>query len=170
MRAKWKSLFAPLRRSAFRRLWLGMSLSFAGDRLKNIAQAWLVATTTGSSLAVGGIGMIAAIPQLFILVGGAVGDRMDRRRLLVTTQLAGAGLAAVVALLVVTGRILTWHIYVWALAAGLIWLFTRPAYKVMLTESVPADEVRPAAGLNSITESTLRLAVNAVGSLLLALV
>jgi MFS family permease len=170
MRTRFLSLLSPLHHRAFRRLWLSMSLSFAGDCLQNIAQAWLVATVTGSALAVGGIGMIAAIPQLFILVGGAVGDRLDRRRLLVTTQLVGAGLAAIVVLLVVTGRIVTWHIYLWALAAGLIWLFTRPAYKVILTESVPANEVRPAAGLNSITESTLRLMVNALGSLLLALV
>jgi len=170
MRSRFLSLLSPLHRRAFRRLWLSMSLSFAGDRLQDMAQAWLVATTTGSALAVGGIGMVAAIPQLFILVGGAAGDRLDRRRLLVATQLAGAGLALIVALLVVTGRIAPWHIYVWALAAGLIWLFTRPAYKVMLTESVPADEVRPAAGLNSITESTLRLVVNGLGSLLLALV
>lgn len=147
-----------------------MGLSYAGDRLQDLAQTWLVATLTGSALAVGGIGILAAIPQLFILVGGAIGDRVDRRRLLVVSQLAGAALGLALALLVFTGRIAVWHIYVWALVSGVIWMFSRPAFKVMLTESVPKDEVRPATSLNSITESSIIVLSNLGGSLLLAMV
>lgn len=161
-------LFAPLRHADLRRLWIGMGLSYAGDRLQDLAQAWLVATLTGSALAVGAIGILAAIPQLFILVGGAIGDRVDRRRLLIIAQLAGAGLALVVALLVNNGWIRVWHIYLWALASGVVWMFSRPAFKVMLTESVPVDEVRAATSLNSMTESSILVLSNLGGSLLLA--
>jgi Transmembrane secretion effector len=54
--SSWRRLVpAPLRRALFRRLWLGMSASYAGDRLQQLAQAWLVATLTDSALAVGWI-------------------------------------------------------------------------------------------------------------------
>jgi MFS family permease len=103
-----------------------MGLSYAGDRLQEMAQAWLVASLTHSALAVGGIGMVAALPQLFILVGGAIGDRLDRRRLLIGAQLAGAALASVITLLVFSERVKIWNIYAWALASGVVWLFSRP--------------------------------------------
>jgi len=45
----------PLRRATFRQLWVGMATSYAGDRLQQLAQAWLVATLASSALAVGGI-------------------------------------------------------------------------------------------------------------------
>jgi hypothetical protein len=55
-------MFAPLKRPTFRTLWAGMGLSYAGDRLQELAQGWLVATLTSSALVVGGIGMLSSIP------------------------------------------------------------------------------------------------------------
>jgi MFS family permease len=159
---------APLKRPAFRRLWAAMGLSYAGDRLQELAQAWLVATISQSALAVGAISVVAAIPQLFMPLGGVIADQVDRRRLLVTGQLVGAGAALIVGILVFTGRLALWHIYGWAFVAGLIWLVSRPAFKVMLTESVPRDEVPAATGLNSMTETSAMVAVNSLGSALLA--
>ena len=57
---------APLRRALFRRLWLGMSVSYAGDRLQQLAQVWLVATLTDSALAVDhGAGYILTRPARY---------------------------------------------------------------------------------------------------------
>ena len=159
---------APLKHPAFRRLWAAMGLSYAGDQLQVLAQAWLVATISQSALAVGAIGIIGAVPQLFMPVGGVIADQADRRRLLVTGQLVGASAALIVGILVLTGQIALWHIYAWAFLAGLIWLISRPAFKVMLTESVPREEVPAAAGLNSMTETSAMVAVNSLGSGLLA--
>jgi MFS family permease len=158
---------APLRRARFRQLWLGMASSYAGDRFQQLAQAWLVATLTNSALAVGWIATLGSIPQLFIPLGGVLADLVDRRRLLITWQLVGAAATAVVAILVLTGHIVVWHIYVWAVINGLIALLSRPAYKVVLTEVVPPDEVRPAVAINSMTETTSMVVVNGVGGVLL---
>jgi MFS family permease len=158
---------APLRRASFRQLWLGMASSYAGDRFQQLAQAWLVATLTNSALAVGWIATLGSIPQLFIPLGGVLADLVDRRRLLITWQLVGAAATAVVAILVLTGHIVVWHIYVWAVINGLIALLSRPAYKVVLTEVVPPDEVRPAVAINSMTETTSMVVVNGVGGVLL---
>jgi MFS family permease len=92
-----------------------MAASYAGDRLQELAQAWLMAILTQSSaLSVGLISILASLPQLFMPVGGAVADQVDRRRLLIVGQLAGAAAAAVVGALVLAHRISPWHIYAWA--------------------------------------------------------
>jgi predicted MFS family arabinose efflux permease len=158
---------APLRRASFRQLWLGMACSYAGDRFQVLAQAWLVATLTSSALAVGWIGTLNSLPQLFMPLGGVIADLVDRRRLLITWQLVGAAATAAVAILVLADRIAVWHIYAWAVINGLIALLSRPAYKVVMTEVVPEDEVRPAVAINSMTETTSMVVVNGVGSVLL---
>ncbi len=158
---------APLRRARFRQLWLGMASTYAGDRFQQLAQAWLVATLTSSALAVGWISTLNSIPQLFMPLGGVIADLVDRRRLLITWQMVGAATTTVVAILVLVDRIAVWHIYVWAFINGLIALLSRPAYKVVLTEVVPPDEVRPAVAINSMTETTSMVVVNGVGSVLL---
>ncbi len=157
----------PLRRARFRQLWLGMASSYAGDRFQQLAQAWLVATLTSSALAVGWIATLGSIPQLFMPLGGVIADLVDRRRLLITWQMVGAAATTAVAVLVLVDRVAVWHIYAWAVINGLIALLSRPAYKVVLTEVVPPDEVRPAVAINSMTETTSMVVVNGVGSVLL---
>jgi len=158
---------SPLRRARFRQLWLGMACSYAGDRFQQLAQAWLVATLTSSAMAVGWISTLNSIPQLFMPLGGVIADLVDRRRLLITWQMVGAAATTAVAVLVLADRIAVWHIYAWAIVNGLIALLSRPAYKVVLTEVVPPDEVRPAVAINSMTETTSMVVVNGVGSVLL---
>jgi len=145
-----------------------MGLSYAGDRLQELAQAWLVAGLSQSSaLAVGGIGFLASLPQLLMPLGGAVADRVNRYRLMILCQLVGAGAAAGIGILVFKDWIQIWHIYAWALLAGSIWLLSRPSFKVVLTDSVPTAEVRAAVGLNSISETLAIVLVTGGGSLLL---
>jgi len=144
-----------------------MASSYAGDRFQQLAQAWLVATLTSSALAVGGISTLGSLPLLLLPLGGVIADLVDRRRLLITWQMVGAAATAVVALLVLVDRVAVWHIYAWAVINGLIALLSRPAYKVVLTEVVPPDEVRTAVAINSMTETTSMVVVNGVGSILL---
>ena len=161
------SLLSPLKRPTFRLLWIGMSLSYAGDRLQELAQGWLVATLTNSALAVGGIGVLSSVGMLLMPLGGVIADQVDRRRILIVGQWAGALLTGVMALLAFTGRLAVWQIYLWALITGLVWMIVRPAYKVIITQAVPQEEVRPAVSLNSITETGAIVASNVGGSALL---
>ncbi len=161
-------LLAPLRSKPFRILWAGMGLSYAGDRLQELAQGWLVATLTNSALAVGMISILASLPMFLMPLGGVVSDQLNRRRLIITGQICGAVLTALIALLAITHQLRVEHIYLWAFASGLIWLVMRPAYKVIITEVVPSDQIRPAVSLNSITETAAIVIMNAGGSALLA--
>jgi predicted MFS family arabinose efflux permease len=162
-------MLAPLKRPAFRTLWAGMGLSYAGDRLQELAQGWLVATLTCSALAVGGIGVLSSIPMLLMPLGGVIADQADRRRILLAGQWAGAFITGVMAYLAFTKQIAVWHIYVWAFISGMVWMVIRPAYKVIVTQAVPTEEVRPAVSLNSITETTAMVLMNTGGSALINL-
>ncbi len=159
---------APLRRPAFRRVWAGMSVSYGGDRLQQLAQGWLVATLTGSAVGVGLITALGSLPLLLLPLGGVIAEQIDRRRLLLVAQLVGATTTLSVAALIVGGQIVAWHIYAWAFVNGALTLVARPAYKVVLTEVVPAQEVRAAVAINAMTETGALVAVNAAGSMLLA--
>ncbi|NOZ28123.1 MAG: MFS transporter [Chloroflexi bacterium] len=158
---------APIRRAMFRRLWLSMGTSYAGDRLQDLAQSWLVATVTSSALAVGGIRALGSLPLLLMPIGGVIADALDRRRLLIAGQLAGAALTAGVAALVLLGRVTVWHIYAWVVLNSFIWVISRPSYKVVLTESVPLPEVRSAVAINSMTEMAVAVLVSGAGGVLL---
>ena len=165
------TLLAPLKHPAFRLLWAGMAASYAGDRLQELAQGWLVASLTQSSaMAVGWIGVLSAIPQLLMPLGGVVADRLDRRKLLIAGQFSGAAVSLVVGGLVLSGRVAPGHIYAWAVFSGFIWLVSRPAFKVIITQAVPAGLVRSAVALNSMSETLSMLVVNALGSLMVSAV
>jgi len=144
-----------------------MGLSYAGDRLQELAQGWLVATLTGSALAVGGIGVLSSIPMLLMPLGGVIADQVDRRRILIAGQWAGALITGVMAVLAFSQRIAVWHIYLWAFISGVVWMVIRPAYKVIVTEAVPAEEVRSAVSLNSVTETSALVLMNTGGSALI---
>ncbi len=157
-------MLAPLKRPVFRTLWAGMGLSYAGDRLQELAQGWLVATLTGSALAVGGLGVLSSIPMLLMPLGGVIADQTDRRRLLIAGQWAGALITGLMAVLALSNRIAVWHIYAWAFISGVVWMVIRPAYKVIVTEAVPSQEVRPAVSLNSVTETAALVLMTIGGS------
>ena len=160
-------MLSPLKRPGFRLLWFGMSFSYAGDRLQELAQGWLVATLTNSALAVGGIGILSSVGMLLMPLGGVIADQVNRRRILIVGQWTGAILTGAMAIVAYANRIEVWQIYVWALITGLVWMTVRPAYKVIITQAVPQEEVRPAVSLNSITETSAIVSTNIGGSALL---
>jgi MFS family permease len=94
----WRQLLlpdmAPLRESrSFRLLWIGQLISLSGSQLRLVALPYQIFLLTGSSFAVGLIGVFQAVPILVLsLFGGVIADAVDRRRLLLITQV---GLAAV---------------------------------------------------------------------------
>src|SRR5436190_8835389 len=101
----WQQLLlpdtAPLRESrSFRLLWIGQLISLSGSQLRLVALPYQIFLLTGSSFAVGLIGVFQAVPLLLLsLFGGVIADAVDRRRLLLVTQI---GLAAVSLALAVT--------------------------------------------------------------------
>src|SRR6202521_6366379 len=112
----------------FCKLWAGTAVSLFGYFFIYIAMAWLVLQLTGSSLALGTVLVVQALPRaVLMVVGGALADRISPR----LTMLGSMGLRTVVvaplAVLVLTGRVQMWQVYGIAAVFGIVDAFFLPA-------------------------------------------
>src|SRR5262245_25144346 len=153
----------------FRLFFAAQLISQVGTWMQTVAQSWLVLQLTDSPLLLGLIGTLQFGPiLLFSIVTGAFADRLSKRRLLVTTQLALATLAVVLAALVASGRIRYWHVGVVAVLAGLTQAFDAPARQSFLAEMVGRVDLVNAVALNSASFNAARVVGPALGGLLIA--
>jgi MFS family permease len=97
--------FSRLRRHRnYRLFFTGQVISVSGTWMQNIALAWLVVELTHSPLAVGALAFCRFLPfTIFGLVAGVVADRIDNRKLVITTQSVSMTFSAILAALVLTG-------------------------------------------------------------------
>lgn len=126
-----------LRIPNFRLLWVGEGISLLGDQFYFIALPWLVLQLTGNSnaFAVGVVLSLNHIPRaLFMLVGGALTDRFSPRAVMLGSNLARMGFVGILALLVLTGQIYLWMLYVFALSFGIADAFYYPAQTAIVPQ------------------------------------
>ena len=136
----------------FRKLWVATTLSLFGDFFSYIAMAWLVLQLTGSSLALGTVLVVQALPRaVLMVVGGALADRLSAR----LTMLGSMGLRAVfvapLALLVLTGRVQMWEVYAIAVVFGIVDAFFMPARSSILPQVVGDRELEPGNAILNVT-------------------
>ncbi len=135
---------------AYRRFWGSMLVSNVGSWLQLVAQGWLILALTDSPAYLGLYGLLRSVPTLTItLVGGAVADRFDRRRILLLTQTLAASLALSLGILDLTGLVRPWHILAIAFATATVMAFDNPARQAMVPSLVGNERVASAVGLNS---------------------
>ena len=153
------------------RLWAsGAIVSNTGTWMQRVAQDWLVLTglTHNSGVAVGITTGLQFAPMLLLApLAGAVADRVDRRRLLMATQSASGALALILGLLVVTGTVQLWQVYVLAGLLGVAAALDAPARQSFVSELVPVDDLPNAVGLNSASFHAGRLIGPGVAGLLI---
>jgi MFS family permease len=151
-RRGWAIDTAPLRNTAFRRLFLGVAATMLGQQMTLVAVPFQVYALTGSSLLVGVTSMVALVPLIvFGLLGGAISDAMDRRRLMLITSGGAAltsALLAVQALLPGGGNLaLLWVLTAFVSAFAAV---NQPTRFAVIPQLVGASEV-PAANALSMT-------------------
>jgi hypothetical protein len=154
---------------SFRKLWVATTLSLFGDFFSYIAMAWLVLQLTGSSLALGTVLVVQALPRaLLMVVGGALADRVSPR----LTMLGSMGLRAVVvaplAVLVLTGRVQMWEVYGIAAVFGIVDAFFLPARSSMLPKVVADHELEPGNAVLNVTMSASIILGPVLGGLIVA--
>jgi MFS family permease len=151
------TIWQPLRVRNFRLLWLGESVSLLGDQFHFVALAWLTLQLTGSGLALGTVLMAASIPRaVFMLVGGALSDRLSPRDLMLASNAARAMLVSIITGLVLFDAIQLWHLYVLAVIFGLVDAFFHPALMTIVPTLVGKDRLE--AG-NALLRGTAQLSV-----------
>jgi MFS family permease len=167
---RWPATFASLRYPNYRRWFVGQSLSLMGTWMQSVAQGWVVYELTGSKLALGTITFVGSVPSLFFMLpGGALADRMPRRRLLVITQTSMMVLAFVLAFLTATKLLQVWQVAILAVGLGIANSFDVPARQAIAVDLVDdRSDLQNAIGLNSTMFNLARVVGPAVGGLILA--
>jgi MFS family permease len=142
----------------YRLYWSGQLVSLTGTWMQTTAQAWLVLQLTASPFALGLVTTLQFLPiMLFSLVGGAIADRVPKRRLLLVTQSVALVRALIFAVLVAAGVIELWHVYLLALAQGIIGAVDNPTRQSFAVELVGRESVVNAVALNSLTFNGARV-------------
>ena len=138
----------PLRNRSFRMVWLGETVSMLGDQFYLVALPWLALALTGSSLALGLVLMSAAVPRAaLMLVGGALSDRVDPRRIMIASSLARAVLVGILAVLVWTDAVQLWHLYLLGAGFGAADAFFQPAALALVPRLVPQERLEASNAL-----------------------
>jgi MFS family permease len=144
----------------FRLLWFGALTSSIGTWMQKVAQAWLIVTLTGSASAffLGLDSFLGELPiLLFILIGGVVADRYNRRRLMLMSQFVQLTAAFILAGLVLSGVVRVWHILVLSAITGFAQAFGGPAYQSLIPLLVEKEHLPNAVALNSIQFNLARV-------------
>jgi len=160
----------PLREvPGYRWLYAGMLFAHAGRQLTVVAVPFQVFALTGSTLAVGMLGLAQLFPLLIVsVIGGALADAMDRRRLLVVSQVVLAGTAAGLLWNSVSDAPVIWPLFVLsALNAG-VSAIDSPARHAILPGLVGRTLLPSALALNQTLTNIAKAALPALGGLLIA--
>jgi MFS family permease len=134
----------------FRLLWMVTGLSFTGIQMRMMALSWLVLEITDSTMWVGVVNGIAAVPVILLsLYAGALSDRVDRRLLIARATGAIAVMALIVGILADTGGIALWHIIAMSLLSSAAVALFQPATQTLLFDVVGPDRLFRAVSLNA---------------------
>jgi MFS family permease len=162
-------MFMSLRIAGFRTLWFGMLFSMAATQMNVVARSWLAFDISGAALAIGLVAVARGLPAFIITpFSGVAADRLDRRTLLIVTQIVLVVLSLATALLVQTGRIQVWHLMVIGFLQGMVFPFSMPTRTAMMSDLVGEDMLPNAIALDATGRNLNRVVAPAVGGLLLA--
>ena len=160
--------FRALRHRNYRLLWLGQTGHSATLWMDQVARAVLILQLTDSAFMLSLVIATRLAPiLLFGLVGGAVADRYDRKRVLGITQAVTFGTHLFLGIAVTGGFIETWHVFVTAFVAGTAMAFNQPVRQSLIPATVPREDLLNAIALNSTALSFMRIGGGSIAGLLL---
>ena len=159
-----------LRSARYRRFWFG-SLAYAGSvRLVMIGQGWLVFELSRSPLDLGLLGTAMALPAIMVTwIGGALADRVDRRKLIMAASVATMALLALQAVLDLSGVVTVWQVLTIAVLLGLVGGLEWPAMQALVPSLIAREHLMSAVAMNAIVWQGTRMVMPALGGVAIAL-
>ena len=125
--------------SSFSALWTGQLISLFGDRIHQVALAFLILRATNSPIAVGGVFLVATLPNLlFSPIAGTLVDRWDHREVMIVSDLLRAG---IVLLIPIAAVVNLWLVYPLVFLVTTVSIFFRPAKMAILPRLVASDDL-----------------------------
>jgi len=164
-------MFGALRYRNYRFYWFGQFPSVLAQNMQHVALPWLVLDLTGSAALLGVTGLMQTVPNIALsFLGGAIADRVDRRRMLIGTQAAQALLFLGLGTLVAAELAQIWEVLAVAFLLGCVRAFDQPTRQAILPLAVPAEEIPNAVPLGNLIWNTSRLVGPAAAGMLIYLV
>ena len=153
----------------FRIMWIGACTSSIGTWMQKLAQSWLVFELSQSPFMLGLDAFLGEIPIfLFSLIGGVIADRVERRKLLLGSQVVQMSCAVVLTFLFAFHLVHVWHILALSFVVGMAQSFGGPAYSALIPTLVKPEDLPNAIALNSIQFNLARVVGPVLGGLALA--
>lgn len=164
-------MLAPLRNRNFALLWGGMTVSLLGDGIYFVAIAWEALRLSDTTLAISFVGIAWTLPTVaFLLFGGALSDRVDRRRVMLWSSIAQAIAIGAIGLLVTFGANQLWTMLLLVALYGGADAFFLPAFEAIVPTILESGEMASASALDQfIRPLSLQLAGPALGGIIVAL-
>jgi MFS family permease len=161
--------FRALTHRNFRLFWFGQLVSLIGTWMQSVAQGWLMHRLTGSAFMLGLLGFAQFLPvMLLTLWAGVVADRMDKRRLILITQVLMLGQTIALATVVSLGVVQPWMVIGLAFVFGTVNAFDLPARQSFLIDMVGKEDLPNAIALNSAAFNAARVLGPAVAGVVMA--
>jgi MFS family permease len=153
----------------FRLLWYGQVFTSMATWMDSIARGWLIYELTNSSFQLGLVRGVQAIPTLLLSpIAGSAADLYSRKTQILIAQIVDGLLYAWVAVMIITGDIQPWHVYVTSLGLATVQAFQLPSRSSMVSDSVPPNCLTNAMGLNAVVFNSARSAGPALAGVLIA--
>ena len=155
----------------FRRVFLNSFFAAGSQWTMLLARGWLVFELTGQAAWVGAVTFAGLLPLVVAgPVGGAIADRADRRRIVMTADVVGIAAALGLAAITIPDLVEPWHILVFAAIGGSARAFGGPAEQAIIPNVVPREHLLNAIALAGITRHGSRVLGPLIGGVLLATV
>lgn len=164
-----RNTFASLGERNYRLYFIGQAISLSGTWMQTVALGWLALTLTGSGTQLGFIVAGQFLPLLiFGPWGGLVVDRLDKRRMLIATQVAFGLLAGLLSLVVFAHAEQLWMLYAFAISLGIVRVFDNPLRQSFVLEMVEHHHLKNAVSLNSTANNLARAVGPLIGGVIIA--
>jgi MFS family permease len=151
-------IVAPLRHRDFRLLWIGQTVSMVGNWTYGVALPFQVLALGGSAVQLGiSVALFTGVSLLVILFGGAVADRVPRRRLILASDLASGAVVSVIAFLGFTHQLHIWQLFVGSALFGAASSFYLPAMSAIIPELVTKETLVAANALRGLSRQGARV-------------
>lgn len=161
--------FNALRYREYRLLSYGQIFGNMGTWMDEVSRGWLIYELTNSAVQLGLVRGIQVIPFLLLSpLAGSTADRYSRKTQLLVAQAANTLIFAAMALLIFTGLIRPWHVYVTAVLAAVVQVFQQPARAAMISDTVPPEFLTNAIGLGALIFNAARIIGPALAGALIA--
>jgi MFS family permease len=164
-------VFRSLRHRDFRFFWFGLGMALTGFQVQRVGLSFLAYELTGSALYLTLVFLGDSLPMLLLSpFGGVVGDRVNRKLVLVVSRTTIAVSAVIICLLTFTGLVQAWHLLAFALLTGTCYAFDLPTRQAMIRDLVPERDFVNAVALSSSVMQGSRIIGPAIGGAALVLV